>query len=176
MSKTAGSTGSIARMLLPELDQEMAGARKTLERVPEGRFAWKPHPKSYSMIDLATHVANVPGWGTLTITSDSFDVAPGGEPVREPAATSVAGLLEKFDAGVAAARAALEGASDAHLMAPWSLLANGQAMFTMPRVTVLRSFVMNHLVHHRAQLGLYLRLNDVPVPALYGPSADETGM
>ncbi len=170
------STGSIAATLLPELDQEMASTRKTLERIPENRFTWKPHEKSFSMIDLATHVANVPGWGTMTITSDSFDVAPGGVPIKNSAAASVKELLEKLDTGVAAARAALEGASDEHLLAPWSLLGNGQTYFTLPRVTVLRSFVMNHLIHHRAQLGLYLRLNDVAVPAIYGPSADDAGM
>lgn len=181
MSQSTGSSSSIgsssiATTLLPEFDQEMASTRKTLERVPEDRFAWKPHAKSFSMIELATHVANVPGWGTMTITEDSFDVAPGGVPMKDKAASSVKELLEKLDTGVSAARAALLGASDAHLLAPWSLLGNGETYFSMPRVTVLRSFVMNHLIHHRAQLGLYLRLNDIPVPAIYGPSADDSGM
>lgn len=167
----------LSETMLPEFDQEMAGTRKTLERVPEDKFAWRPHEKSSTMADLATHVANVPNWATMTIQTEHLDIAPPGEePYREPAAQSREELLAKFDAGVAAARAALGGASDEHLLAPWSLLAGGKTFFTMPRAAVLRSFVMNHMIHHRAQLTVYLRLNDVPVPALYGPSADEGQM
>lgn len=167
----------LSETLLPEFDQEMAGTRKTLERVPEDKLDWRPHEKSWTMIELATHVANVPTWATMTINTEELDIAPPGEePYREPAATSREELLAKFEAGVTAARAALVEASDEHLLASWSLLSGGQNFFTMPRVAVLRSFVMNHMIHHRAQLTIYLRLNDVPVPGLYGPSADEGGM
>lgn len=164
---------SIARSLLPEFDQEMAGTRKVLERVPEDAFGWKPHPKSFSMGDLATHVANLPTWMSLTLEQDSFDVSPGGEAMKTPPAASRAELLNRFDEALATARASLAAATDDRFAGSWSLLANGQTVFTMPRAAVVRSFVMNHLIHHRAQLCVYLRLRDVPVPALYGPSADE---
>jgi uncharacterized damage-inducible protein DinB len=167
----------IAQSLLPELDQEMAGTRKTLERIPEDKFDWRPHPKSFTMIALATHIANMVGWGGDVIKEDSFDVAPpGAEPYREEPAGSVAALLAKFDRNYAKFREALAGASDETLMKDWSLLAGGKVIFTKPRAVCLRGDVLNHLVHHRAQLGVYLRLNDAPVPALYGPSADEGGM
>ena len=160
--------------LLPEFDQEMANTRKTLERVPEDKFAWKPHPKSSSMIGLATHIVNMTGWAVDTMNKESFDVAPpGAPPYKEEPAASRAQLLEKFDQNVAAARSALAGASDEAFMKNWSLLAGGNALFPMPRVVCIRSFVMNHVIHHRAQLGVYLRMNDVPVPSIYGPSADE---
>jgi len=160
--------------LLPEFDQEMANTRKTLERVPEDKFAWKPHEKSFSMVALATHLATLPSWGIVTIQKDSFDVAPEGEPPpkAEPA-KSVQELLERFDRNVATTREALAAASDQDLFKTWTLLKGGKAIFSLPRVAALRSFVMNHNIHHRAQLGVYLRLNDVPVPSIYGPSADE---
>src|SRR5262249_48629454 len=165
---------SIAQSLLPELEQEMAGTRKTLERIPEDKFEWRPHPKSFTMIALATHIANMVGWGTVTIKQDSFDYAPpGAEPYKEEPAKSVPALLETFDKGLAEFRKALAGASDEALLKDWSLLGGGKVVFTMPRVACLRGIIFNHLVHHRAQLGVYLRMNDVPVPALYGPSADE---
>jgi len=163
--------------LLPEFDQEMAATRKTLERVPENKFYWKPHTKSGSMIWLAGHLANLPGWATITIKDSGWDMAPNGAkftPPPEP--KSAKELLEIFDKNVKEARAAIAGASDADLAASWSLLDNGKALFTMPRSTCLRSFVFNHNVHHRAQLGVYLRLNNIPVPAIYGPSADEQTM
>ncbi len=160
--------------LLGEFDQEMANTRKTLERVPEDKFGWKPHPKSGTMIWLAGHVAQIPGWAKETMERDSLDIAPPGQPPAQPEIPrSRKDLLERFDRGVAAGRAALSSASDDHLMKPWSLLSGGKTIFTMPRIVVFRGFVMNHLIHHRAQLGVYLRLNDIPVPAIYGPSADE---
>jgi uncharacterized damage-inducible protein DinB len=160
--------------LLPEFDQEMANTRKVLERCPVDKYGWKPHAKSFSMGSLATHIANNPGWGVDVIGKDSFDVAPeGAPPYREDAAQSTEDLLAKFDKNAAAMRNALAGASDEHLLAEWSLLAGGKTLFSMPRIACLRSFVMNHIIHHRAQLTVYLRMNDVPVPALYGPSADE---
>jgi uncharacterized damage-inducible protein DinB len=159
--------------MLPEYDHEMAGTRKTLERVPEDRLAWRPHPKSMTLGALASHVANVPSWTVPTIEEASLDVAPGGVPLRQEEMASRKALLEHFDRHVAAGRAALASASDETLRAPWSLLADGKTHFTLPRVAVLRSFVLNHNVHHRAQLGVYLRMLDVPVPGPYGPSADE---
>jgi uncharacterized damage-inducible protein DinB len=164
----------ISDALLPEFDREMAITRKTLARVPDDKLGWKPHPKSYTMAELATHIADMVSWTVETIAKDSFDVQPPGAPPFKPEiAASNKELLEKFDKGVAGARGAIAGASDEHLMKPWSLLQGGQTLFSMPRTVCLRSFVMNHTIHHRAQLGVYLRLNDIPVPATYGPSADE---
>lgn len=168
---------TLAEILLPEFDQEMAGARKVLERVPEEKFGWKPHEKSFSMGKLAAHLAEIPVWATSAVEVDELDLAPADGPAyKSPEATSSAELLAMFDQNVAKARAALAGASDAKLWETWSLLMTGKIIFTMPRYTVIRSFVLNHLVHHRAQLGVCLRLNDIPVPGLYGPSADEQGM
>ncbi len=167
---------SISANLLPEFDREMENTRKTLERVPDDKFGWKPHPKSGSMGWLASHIATMTGWLEDTLTKESFDVSPAGsEPVRMPEAHSRKELLDLFDKGVKRGRAALEATSDEAFLKPWSLLAGGKPMFTMPRVAVVRSFVMNHIIHHRAQLGVYLRLNDVAVPSIYGPSADESG-
>ena len=164
----------ISEMLLQEFDQEMAGARRTLERVPDDRLDWSPHAKSGTMGWLAGHLANVPEWGTLTIASDELDLAPGGKPLEQaPQPQSSAELVATFDRHVAAARAAIAGVSDEALQQPWRLLQNGQEIMKLPRLAVLRSFVLNHLIHHRAQLGVYLRLNDIPVPSIYGPSADE---
>jgi uncharacterized damage-inducible protein DinB len=168
---------SISASLLPEFDQETVGMRKTLERVPEDKFAWSPHEKSMPMGSLATHIANMLGWGTITLTQNDFDFQPpGSAPYHEEPVKSRAELLERFDANAATFRAALAAASDEALLANWSLLKEGQALFTMPRIAVLRGMIFNHIVHHRAQLGVYLRMNDIPVPALYGPSADEGTM
>ena len=167
---------ALNQALLPEFDQEMAGTRKSLERVPDDKFDWKPHTKSLTMRQLASHLALFPSWMISTFESASFDYAPvGGAPYQPPAINSRKDLLEVFDRDIAKARQALKGASDAQLMETWSLLAGGKAIFAMPRIAVYRSMVMNHMIHHRAQLGVYLRLNDIPVPALYGPSADEKG-
>ena len=170
----SNGTPRIAESQLPEFDLEMANTRRVLERVPEADFGWKPHAKSFSMGELAGHVASIPGWMTSTLTEDGFDFSPGGVPVEFPKPASVGEALALHDEGVVAARAALAAATDGTFVASWSLLENGNALFTMPRVSVVRSFVMNHLIHHRAQLCVYLRLRDVPVPALYGPSADES--
>jgi uncharacterized damage-inducible protein DinB len=162
--------------LLPEFDQEMANTRKTLERVPDNRLDWKPHPKSTAMGGLATHLSNLPTWANYTIDEDSLDLAPEGKPLPPAQAVqSRTELLEIFDSNVAKARAALARASDEDLLKPWTLQSNGKHILTLPKIAVLRGFVMNHNIHHRAQLGVYLRLNDIPVPAIYGPSADEGG-
>ena len=164
----------ITDALLPEFDQEMANTRKVLERCPEEKFAWKPHPKSWPMANLATHIANMTGWAVDTIQKDSFDYAPpGAPPFKEEPVKTRAELLSRFDKNVQAARTALAAASDEHMMKPWSLLAGGKAIFTMPRAVIIRSMILNHTIHHRAQLGVYLRLNDIPVPAIYGPTADD---
>jgi len=168
---------SISQSLLPEFDREMAGVRKSLERVPDGKYDWKPHEKSMTMGRLATHLAEIPAWGTHTVDFDTLDLAPpGAPPYVPPTVNSGAELLALFDKNVAAARAAIARSSDEHLLKPWSLLMAGKTILTMPRIAVLRSFVMNHSIHHRAQLGVYLRLNNIPVPSLYGPSADEQTM
>ena len=156
--------------LLPEFDHEMATTRKLLERVPDDRLAWKPHQKSYSLGQLAQHVSTIPMWGSITIEQSELDVVAGG---KSPELSSRAELLAAFDKNAAATRAALVGRSDAEFMAPWTLKSGGQTIFTMPKAVVWRSFVLNHLVHHRGQLSVYLRMNDVPLPSMYGPSADE---
>lgn len=164
----------ISETLLPEFDQEMANTRKVLERVPAAKFSWKPHPKSSEFGALAAHIANMPDWAGLTMQADSFDYAPPGAPPYEtPKFSSTDQLLAAFDKSVSQAREAIAAADNDKFLAPWTLMAGGKAVMTMPRVAVIRSFVMNHIIHHRAQLGVYLRLNDIPVPALYGPSADE---
>jgi uncharacterized damage-inducible protein DinB len=165
---------SIAQALLPEFDHEMANTRKTLERVPDAKLDWRPHEKSFDMRGMLTHMANMPKWSVMTINESSFDMAPEGEdPTTEEPVVSVEGALEMFDANVASAREAIANASDEELMATWSLLKAGEEVLTFPRIAVLRSFILNHMIHHRGQLTVYLRLNDLPLPALYGPSADE---
>jgi len=160
--------------LLPEFDHEMANTRKTLERVPLEKSDWKPHAKSMAMGILATHLSNIPTWVNYTIGQDSLDLAPGGEPLPSAdLAKSNEELLAAFDENIAKARAAIAGAVEEDLFKPWTLMSNGSTILTMPKIAVLRSFVMNHLIHHRAQLGVYLRLNDIAVPSIYGPSADE---
>ena len=135
---------------------------------------WRPHPKSSTMAALADHLQGILQWAPVVLNQDSFDVAgPEAEVFRSKPAPNREELLAKFDEHRATARAALAAASDEDLMKPWSLLNSGSAIFTMPRFAALRSFVLNHSVHHRGQLTVYLRLNGVPVPALYGPSADE---
>ena len=156
--------------LLPEFDHEMSTTRKLLERVPEDRFAWQPHVKSFSLGALAAHVATLPAWGEATLARSAFEVEGNQSPVS-PA--SRAELIATFDKNVAIARAALTGKTDAELLAPWTLTRRGKTIFSMPKAAVLRSFVLSHLIHHRGQLSVYLRQLDVSVPSIYGPSADE---
>jgi uncharacterized damage-inducible protein DinB len=163
----------IAEALLPEYDHELATTRRVLERVPEADFGWKPHDKSMTLGQLAGHVANIPFWLSATMDASSYDLAAGDPEARLAAPASREVLLKEFDEKVKRARASLAKATDAEMMAPWALKNDGQEIFSMPRATVVRSFVMNHLIHHRGQLSVYLRLRDVPLPAIYGPSADE---
>ena len=168
---------SLSQSLLPEFDHEMANTRKVLERIPEDKLNWKVHEKSNTIGWVGMHMAGILGWVDLTLNRDSLDIAPvGAEPYRTPVPNSRQEILDQFDKNLATARAAIATASDEQVMKPWSLLMTGEVIFTMPRVAVLRSFVLNHMIHHRGHLCVYLRLNDVPVPALYGPSADEQGM
>jgi uncharacterized damage-inducible protein DinB len=165
---------SIAQSILPEFEQEMAGTRKTLERVPDDKLAWKAHPKSNSIGWVAAHLADLPGWTEFTLKQDSLDINPsGGKPHKTPEATSRAAVLETFDKNVATAKKTIAETSDSEFMQPWSLLSGGQTIMTLPKIAVVRGFIMNHIIHHRAILTVYLRLNDIPVPALYGPSGDE---
>jgi uncharacterized damage-inducible protein DinB len=166
-----------AEMILPEFDQEMANTRRVLERIPEDKLDWRPHPKSNTIGWNANHLAEIPGWVEGTLQQTAWDIFPeGGERYRTPTLTSKQEIVELFDRNVAAARKALESATDEQMQQSWSLLEGGKPLFTMPRSTVIRSFVLNHTIHHRAHLCVYLRLNDVPVPGMYGPSGDESAM
>jgi uncharacterized damage-inducible protein DinB len=161
---------AIADALLPEFDHEMTVTRKLLERVPESQFDWKPHEKSMTLGELAQHVATIPRLGIVTLSQNDFDVS---SDQRPPQATTRAELLAMFDGHVRNARAALAGKGDGEMTAPWALKRGASVVFSMPKAAVWRSFVMSHLIHHRAQLGVYLRMHDVPLPSVYGPSADE---
>jgi len=166
----------IIDLFAAEFENEMTKTRPMLERVPDDKLGWKPHEKNFTLQYLASHVANLPFWTIPTLQQDSLDLAPAGQkPYETPQAQSAKQLVEFFDTNVAKAKAAFQGVSDEHLMKPWSLMAGGKTLFTMPRWMVQRSFMMNHLIHHRAQLGLYLRLCGVPIPGMYGPSADDRG-
>ena len=165
---------AIYEAFLPELEMEAATTRKFFERLPEDKLDFKPHEKSMPLGRLAGHIAEMMGWGSMTLETDQLDFAPAGGPPMQPLfATSREQLLREFDKGVASFRTALPKATDQDFMKPWTLLSGGKVFFTMPRITVIRSMVMNHIIHHRAQLGVYYRLNNVPVPSSYGPSGDE---
>ena len=151
---------SYAEALLPEFDREMANTRKVLERVPDDKFDWQAHPKSHTIGWNASHVADLPNWLVVTLTTPSLDIAPVGGPRYEFSKAT-------------AARKAITEVKDDEVHKPWSLLQAGKEIFTMPRSAVVRGMVMNHLIHHRAHLCVYLRLNDIPVPGMYGPSGDE---
>lgn len=164
---------SIASTLLPEFEHEMSNTRKLLEVVPEHRANWKPHPKSFSTGELALHLANIPSWGVRTLHATEFDLATVLDAnVKPPAFESVRATLAVFDANVRTAADAIGGANDADFAVGWKLKKGGATMFTLPRATVLRSFVLSHVIHHRGQLTVYLRCCDVPLPSIYGPTAD----
>jgi uncharacterized damage-inducible protein DinB len=164
----------LSELLLPEFDQEMATTRRVLERVPEDKLSFKPHEKSMPMDRLAGHVAEMVSWAAESVEKDFVDFAPvGGTPMQPTIATSRKQLLEIFDKNCERSRKAIAGASNEELMKSWSLKRAGETLFTMPKLSVVRTFCLNHIIHHRAQLSVYLRLNNVPVPSMYGPSADE---
>ncbi|MEN6627105.1 MAG: DinB family protein [Candidatus Sumerlaeia bacterium] len=155
---------------LAEMDYEMPNTRKYLEIVPEDKFDFTPHEKSGKLLWLASHIADLPKFATRIVEADEYDLKAA--PPRPPLPSSVAEMLEKFDRNVAEARQALEGASDEFLAATWRLRAGEMVLFELPRGLCLRVMTFNHMIHHRAQLQVYLRLLDVPLPSLYGPTAD----
>jgi uncharacterized damage-inducible protein DinB len=166
----------LADLLLTEFDVEIAATRRVLERVPDGKSSWKPHPKSMTLGRLATLIAELPAWAANAVTLDEFDIAPpGAPPMRFEALESTARILELLDRNASKARAALRQTSDAEFARPWTFKVGGRAVSTEPKFTVVRRTVLNHLVHHRGQLTVYLRLNGVAVPPVYGPTADEPG-
>ena len=160
----------LSQMLLPEFDEEMKNTRKMLECIPDGKFDYKPHPKSMTLGQLATHVAQMAEWAGTTMEVELLEFGPEFQP---PLAKTRAELLQMFDKGLADARQKISAASDADWQKIWTLKFGGQTIFSMPRSAVVRGMVLNHMIHHRAQLGVYLRLNNVAIPGMYGPSADE---
>lgn len=142
---------TISEILLPEFDQEMANTRAILECVPEEKFTWKPQ------------------WAAYTINQDQLELTPATKPFN---AATKQELMDTFSANISSARAAIAGANDEHLSKTWTLIYGGKTVLAMPRAAILRTMVMSHLIHHRGQLGVYLRLNDIPIPGMYGPSAD----
>ncbi|MBN2243204.1 MAG: damage-inducible protein DinB [Acidobacteria bacterium] len=163
---------AIKDSLLPEFDTEMATTRRVIERLREDRYGWAPHEKSTKAGRLASHITEMVAWGTFGITRDSLDLAGGHEPFN---AASRSELLAAFDSNVGECRKAIEGAGDETMMQPWSLMNGENAIMTLPRIAVLRSLVLNHIIHHRGQMSVYLRLTGTAVPSIYGPSADEGG-
>jgi uncharacterized damage-inducible protein DinB len=155
--------------LIGELEQEAKTTARVLERVPEAHLTWKPHPKSYSLGQLALHVASVPG-NVAALAARDVAQSPG---FAQPAAASTSELLPALRASVARARELLGGFDDAAMNATWRLMAGEQQRLAMPRVAFVRAIMLNHWYHHRGQLQVYLRLLDVPVPSVYGPTADE---
>jgi uncharacterized damage-inducible protein DinB len=161
---------------LAELQHEAATTRRLLERVPEDRMGWKPHERSMTLARLAGHVAELPAWSRTILADDEFEIEKARErgfTAHQPA--TVAELLRVHDDSVAAYRAAAAGVSDDTLRGRWRMLKGGKVALEMPRAVGLRSFVMNHLIHHRGQLSVYLRLLGVPLPSIYGPTADDPG-
>lgn len=162
---------AIKDAILPEFDHEMATTRRVLERVPDHPDDWKPHAKSMSLARLAGHMAELPGLGLAALEADAFDVAS--EQYNPYTFTSRAEALALFDDYVGKLRAAIAATDDERFLQTWNFLKNGQLMFAAPRVAAYRTFFMNHQIHHRGQLTVYLRLRDVPLPSVYGPTADE---
>jgi uncharacterized damage-inducible protein DinB len=165
---------TMAQAMLPEFEQEMANTRKVLERIPDDKLGWKAHPKLNTIGWNACHLVEMVGWIDGILTTDSFDVNPPNGPKYEsPKLGSVKEILAAFDSAAAAAKAALGKTSDADFLKNWSLLNAGQPWIVLPRVAMVRSFGISHVIHHRAFLIAYLKMNGVPVPGMYGPSGDE---
>ena len=163
---------SLNQALLAEFENEMQTTRKCLAGVLTDKMSWKPHEKSMSMGRLASHIADMVGWASEIIADDVMDISP--EP-QNSETRSAAELLERFDKNLAAAVAAIASASDETMFKDWTFKVDGRELMTMPRIASIRGFVLSHIVHHRGQLTVYLRLNDIPVPSIYGPSADDLG-
>jgi uncharacterized damage-inducible protein DinB len=164
---------AIRDSLLPEYDHEMATTRRLFQRIPDADLGWTPHEKSMGLGHLANHIVGIPHWCTLVLGSSILDVRTLGPDPHAMAPASVAHLISDFDAKVVAARTALSAAADPDMLSLWTLKQGDHEIFTLPRVAAIRSFVMNHLIHHRGQLTVYLRLRDVALPSIYGPTADE---
>ena len=158
--------------LLPEFDREMGLTRRSLERVPDGQFDWKPHPTSRTLGQLAEHLTDMPLWATRTMAQSELEASTQRPPDYKPPTTHAA-LLAQFDAGYKSARPHLVNKTDAEFAAPWTFKNGGKEVFTAPKAMVMRNFVLNHMIHHRAQLTVYFRMLGVPVPSIYGPSGDE---
>lgn len=169
-----------ARSYATALDHVVAGSKALLEAVPDDRMDWRPHERSWTLGQLASHVANIPSWTQATMSMSRFDIAGGGEDGEgdgggtpaQPVYRSAAELVEALEKNAAMARTLVVNASDEEFMSPWTMLVAGEERFTMPKGAVLRGFILDHMIHHRAQLGVYLRLLDVPVPQTFGPTAD----
>jgi uncharacterized damage-inducible protein DinB len=174
METATAKSYNIANGLIGELSHEAETNRKILERIPAELFDYKPHEKSMTMSRLATHVAEMMSWITVTCTTDALDFAIGDNKPFEPQST--AELVEYHDKHIAEGLEALKNTSDQDMQKPWTLKNGEDVYFTMSKIAVLRTFCFNHTWHHRGQLSVYLRLNDIPVPSMYGPSADEGQM
>lgn len=168
------SVPTITTALLPEFDREMGTTRRLLERVPDPALGWKPHEKSMSLGQLATHLARLTSWTPTIVDGTTFDMAVARAMPRPAPAASAAALVALFDQHTSAARATFAGKSDADWLTVWTLTNGTEVVFTVPRVSAFRTMVLNHAIHHRGQLSVYLRLNDVPLPSIYGPTADES--
>jgi uncharacterized damage-inducible protein DinB len=160
-----------ADILLAEFDREAGLTRRVLVRVPADRLEWRPHEKSMTLGRLVTHLAELPGWGASLVASTEYDLAS--RPASNQTDLTLEAALARFDANVGAMRQAIVSRTDPELLAPWTLKSEGRELFTAPRLVALRTLLLDHSTHHRGQLTVYLRLLDVPLPALYGPSADE---
>jgi len=158
--------------LLPEVDREMGLTRRALERVPDGQFDWRPHPTSVTLGRLAEHLTEMPMWATKTLDQSELEASTQRPPDYKPPSTRAA-VLAQFDASYRTARQLLVNKTDAEFAAPWKLKNGGKEVFTAPKATVMRNFVLNHMIHHRGQLMVYYRMLGVPVPSIYGPSGDE---
>jgi uncharacterized damage-inducible protein DinB len=152
-----------------EFDQEAQTTKRVLERIPDDRLAWRPHPKSFSLGQLALHIASGPGQIVAAVAQDTAEVPN----FAQPEAKSRQEVLEAFCQSMASARASLKNMDDSRLLSEWTLTRNGKTLMSIPRIGFLRSILLNHTYHHRGQLSVYLRILDVPVPSIYGPSADE---
>lgn len=161
---------AISEAMIQELEHETATGRKLLKRIPEENLDWKPHQKSWSLLELSCHLANLLTWTSPILDQDEFEMPEDYQPWR---VDTKGELLAAFDENVSSVKEKLSGYSDEKMMQTWTMKGSGQVYFSYPRVVVMRSFVLNHFVHHRGQLSVYLRLNDIPVPSIYGPSADE---